>query len=100
MGKNTRIDEQALSQAPELPQDGTGLALTAKVVEGIGENDVKIARELPTPPVPPAPEPDAVAPADVAPAPLWAPHEHVPQEGGSFVRQPDGSLLRTEEEEA
>lgn len=44
----------------------------------------------------PAPEPaDAAADAPLT-APLWEPHEEVPAQGGSFVRQPDGSLTKAD----
>lgn len=44
----------------------------------------------------PAPEQaDAKADAQLT-APLWEPHEEVPAQGGSFVRQPDGSLAKSD----
>ena len=97
MSKTSRIDKP-LSEAKEGDQDATGLAATAQTLAGIDEGDLPPPPEPPEPPTPPAPAPEAAAPADAAPAPLWAPHEHIPHEGGSFVRQSDGSLTRTEEE--
>lgn len=51
------------------------------------------------PAVEPPAEPDT-APIEgpaAEPKPLWEPHEEVPSAGGSYVRQPDGTLIKAEE---
>lgn len=97
MGKTFKTDEAALSEAHGEAQDTTGLAETAKVIAGIvGTDHLAPPEAAQTPPLP-APTPEAAAPAADAAAPLWAPHEHVPHQGGSYIRQPDGSLTREEE---
>ena len=47
-------------------------------------------------------EAESAKPADPgsdrpSPQPLWEDHEHVPSAGGSFIRMPDGSLVKEEE---
>ncbi len=68
------------------------------------------AQEAPASEAAPAPASQAPVPADAevvasvdpgsdrpAPVPMWDDHEHVPSGGGSFVRMPDGSLVKEEE---
>ena len=46
-----------------------------------------------------APVKEAAGPAQEAQsAYAWEPHEEIPQGGGSYVRQPDGSLVKVEAE--
>ena len=47
----------------------------------------------------PAQSTEAGIPQQEAQASAWQPHEEIPQAGGSYVRQSDGSLVKASEYE-
>ncbi len=47
----------------------------------------------------PAQTAEAATQQPEAQASAWEPHEEIPQGGGSYVRQPDGSLVKVAEAE-
>lgn len=59
-----------------------------------------VAKDAPVPTAKPSRTAKTAAPANPGSEPLWAPGEEVPSAGGSWIRRPDGSLVRDTEEEA
>ena len=94
MAKLTEADNLTAKQKAEVQEFDRLAADRQSAEQRAGAAPLTEAPAAPAPPAPGA----APAPAEPAPpAPLWEPHEHIPSEGGSFLRQPDGSLTKAEE---